>query len=635
MTDPKAPKYRQVEEIFEEKPLEQFFHKHKGKLPKDLPKEVRKKLLQDAKFFSELGVTTQAPKKASFGIPTITLAYPNYDQYQYIEPPRDTQKWIQAMREIYFQVYKGADKNEATQKTISKWDEMEQFDFKNWMRFYEEGAHLKYKTAQNVSYWEDANRAGYFVPIHREPQPPTPTQVMNPASNPDVQSDEKRQVIEKQRQKIIGRLDSAEKLLRSHEGQMFAGKELETLLDAIYQLKKKIHMVNKISLSTRLYEDMIIREANRLTKQGFTKAGQTLYKVAQEMPVPAEPANPIDNGGLPGLPGTLPGSGPGLTPEMAVPTDTAAPTDPGASASPAPSPPGIAAGKTTPLGTPGGSDIASPTDQAMPPMGGLPTEAPISPGMQGFLEGLDSANETFDAEEDEDHLEVSESDDLTVKEAQMAPPPEPMPPAEAPSAKVGPDPAIEVSEDQMEPDVPEDVAVSNVDGIWEKALSNTTIQDVIAELDEVSKIFQNREISRRIARVDIMLDHLGLAAFFPTLSEVAGKSNESNTYMRTRVDEILSKLRGAIESKPLDLTEQGPGSPQTQPIAQNLQQQIDKDKSRKQMRKDLADQALMEANKPTPEIEVAEDLGAEPATPVPGPAPAPAPAAPIAPAPGV
>ena len=50
-------------------------------------------------------------------------------------------------------------------------------------------------------------------------------------------------------QKIIGRLDSAEKLLRSPEGQAFAGPELEQLMEAIYTLKKKVQLVNKLSVS--------------------------------------------------------------------------------------------------------------------------------------------------------------------------------------------------------------------------------------------------------------------------------------------------------------------------------------------------------------------------------------------------
>ncbi len=39
---------------------------------------------------------------------------------------------------------------------------------------------------------------------------------------------------------IIGRLNSAEKLLSSHQGQMFAGSEFERLLSSIYELKKQV-----------------------------------------------------------------------------------------------------------------------------------------------------------------------------------------------------------------------------------------------------------------------------------------------------------------------------------------------------------------------------------------------------------
>src|SRR5208282_6852066 len=98
----------------------------------------------------------------------------------------------------------------------------------------------------------------------------------------------KKRIIEKQRQKIIGRLDSAEKLLRSPEGQDFAGTELENLMEAIYSLKKKVQLVNKLSTSTRLYEDMIVREANVLSRRGFVKAANMLYSVAQSPGASAE-----------------------------------------------------------------------------------------------------------------------------------------------------------------------------------------------------------------------------------------------------------------------------------------------------------------------------------------------------------
>ena len=123
---------------------------------------------------------------------------------------------------------------------------------------------------------------------------------------------EKKHIIEKQRHKIVGRLDSAEKLLRTRDGQLFAGKELESLMEAIYSLKKKVQLVNKLSVSTKLYEDMIIREANILTKRGYPRASDVLFKIAQGAPItPAPPANPTTGGGNPG---TIPGDAPGQAP---------------------------------------------------------------------------------------------------------------------------------------------------------------------------------------------------------------------------------------------------------------------------------------------------------------------------------
>ena len=39
--------------------------------------------------------------------------------------------------------------------------------------------------------------------------------------------------------------DTAEKLMRSDEGEIFAGKEIEPVLESLYQLKKKIQMMMK------------------------------------------------------------------------------------------------------------------------------------------------------------------------------------------------------------------------------------------------------------------------------------------------------------------------------------------------------------------------------------------------------
>lgn len=489
-------------------------------------------------------------------------AYPNHQDYLEFAPPRDTRKWMQAVREVYYRAHKGMDKNEALNQVVSGWSNMEKLDFKNWLKFYEENAHKKYKTAQQINYWEDANRAGYFVPIF--PDKPKQEEVMrasdvdlvkNPETHPDIHAEEKRQVIEKQRSKIIGRLDSAEKLLRSQEGQLFAGKELETLLDVIYSLKKKIQMVNKISVSTRLYEDMIIREANILSKNGYRQAGATLHKLAQA-PLSAEPpANPTVDAGRPGH---VPEDGPGLN----------------------------------------------------PPPGPAPTPEPeMSQGMSKFLEGLDTNNDTItDQQEEEiDQLEVSDADDDFISTAQMLPRPD-----------------IEVAEEKN--DIVEDSFGQKMD----RVLDTVSIHDVISEFEFISNFYKAREIPRRLSKADMMLDSLGLASFFPSLAEAQNKALESNNYISTRVEEILSKLRGSIKTQNVELTVEPDKIPNEgiAAVKKNLQDEENKEKARKQMRKDLETQSLMAEEKPTPELEVAEDL-ATPAQIQPPPAPARPPVPPI------
>lgn len=480
----------------------------------------------------------------------ISTAYPNYDYNLDGAPPRDTKKWINTAREIYYKAHKGLDRAQAFEQLTSTWDKMEKKDFQNWLRYYEEGAHSKYKTAQ-VNYWENANRAGYFVPMHsdmnqiiNQPQPAnTLNYVKDPETHPDIKNDERKEIIEKHRSKIIGRLDSAEKLLRSEEGQLFAGEELEALLDSIYALKKKIHMVNKISTSETLYLDMIIREANILGRKGFASARTALYKVAQAPAVP-EAANPVSNGGLPG---NIPGGGPGMTPP---------PTN-------------------------------APTQFDNP-------QEPLSEGMSEFLDGLETNNDTFNDEEDEE--KNNKKDVLEVKEDELV--------SKAQDAGAAPPQNLEVKED-------EDVTghERDFDNLIDVAFQNLTIQDVVTRLQDLTKIFKVREIPRQLSIIDMMLDRLGLASFFPSLAEATNKSLESNQYISTRVEDILSRLSGTLETKEIDLKNDltPEVSPAVKNIQNNLQQEQDKEKSRKQMRKNIEDEALM-PDKVTPDIEVEEDL---------------------------
>lgn len=507
-------------------------------------------------------------------------AYPNYDYYMETSPPRDTKKWMQAVRDMYYKVHKGVDKGEALENVIAGWDKMEKLNFKDWLKYYEEGAHKKYKTAQLVSYWENSDRPGYFIPNY--PNAPQQQQDANHAkgieevqqrdTHPDVNADDKREVIEKQRLKIIGRLDSAEKLLRSPEGQIFAGKELETLLDTIYSLKKKIQMVNKLSLSTRLYEDMIVREANILSNKGFTKAGAILYNVAQAgMPAATEPANPASGGGIPA---GGPNAGPGLTP-----------------------PP-------------------RPLDPTLPKDPALKAKKPVSEGMEQFLQALETNNDTtvedMDKEEvaaEDDHLEVRDPDELEVT-AQALPPAPPPELRKNPPPKA-PEKPLEVTDEEELPlaKAPAKIEHNDFNDRIDQVFANITVVDAIAEFEFISNFYKAREIPRRLSRADMMLDSLGLASFFPSLAEAQNKALESNNYISSRVEEILSKLRGSIKTEDVELsTGNKEPRPEVAGIKQKLKDDEEKEKARKQMRKDLENEALTPSDKTTPEVEVAEDL---------------------------
>lgn len=524
------------------------------------------------------------------------IGYPNYDVYMNTAPVRDTKKWLEAVKEIYYKEKNGLDRVNCIRQITSGWNPVETFDFINWLKFYEEGAHLKYKKAQ---LWYENGAPGYY--LHMKPDPVVEKTHISGKdiddakdfSNSSMSNSEKKNIIEKQRSKIIGRLDSAEKLLRSEDGQLFAGKELEVLMEAIYSLKKKVQLVNKLSVATRLYEDMIVREANVLNKHGFSKAADVLYSVAQ-VPTPPSPPMPTDASGDPG---GIPSVGPGM------------PQNPPESA----------------------------PNQS-------PNIKPVPKGIKEFLSRTESANvteddelEVSDSSEAEDSLEVfdADSDDADselIVEAQAIEEPmtsntSPAPEKEAPPAKPAPsapksisaEEPLEVSEDDIPSDKPAPAATSQFESKLDAIMKDVSINDIIFELEICSKIYKTRELARRLSRVDMMMDSIGIAPFFPSLSEAQNKAIESNNYGSTRIDDILSKLKGSLNDKEVDLTGDSGAPPPAQfsGVRDKLQKDQDKDKARKQMRKEQEAAELDSKNKETPNVEIAEDL-----TPPPPAAPA-------------
>src|SRR6185436_4792826 len=293
--------------------------KHKPELKPDIPYSeivhstrvpVEDEILKDPdvagkidkllNFFNETGIRygdfdidpEQDPLKGLRRTDTYNKkAYPNTDYYVHIPGQHNTEKWLQAVKEVYYKERNGSNRVLAIRQATNGWNPMETYDFLNWLRYYEGATHLKYKFAQ---LWYENGAPGYFLHVKPDAKKEEPSvegkdiDMARDAISNEMSSSEKKHIIEKQRNKIVGRLDSAEKLLRTRDGQVFAGKEFETLLEAIYQLKKKLQMVNKISTSTKIYDDMIVREANILSKKGFVKAGNLLLSLSQANNPPPE-----------------------------------------------------------------------------------------------------------------------------------------------------------------------------------------------------------------------------------------------------------------------------------------------------------------------------------------------------------
>lgn len=554
-------------------------------------------------------------------------AYPNFDANNNKLPVYNLSKWMDCFRDIYIKVHLGANKTAAVNEVCNDWGTVEKREFLNWMKYYESGDYLKYKVAQNAYYVNDD--INYFLP-NPKAMAPSPIKSINDQIKDLPQQAqqiaeikkqegpspaEKRQQIEMQRKKILGRLNSVEKLLSSQDGHMFAGPDFERLLISIYELKKQIQTVNKISVSAQTCIDLIVRQANILKRDGFDTASAFMVKFAQNS------AGEL-NSGL-----------------GAIPAGGSAPEGLGALNNPTPD---LSA-------TPPGLDNL-PTDTSAPIPSGTGKD-----GIDEFLDNLEGAGITDEIDESkieddnalEDEVDVGNDDvlldqeiapngkdDLFV-EAQLAPPAPDLAPApkpRIPKDDVDVPAPLEVSEDKMPPKKPSvdpETPKSDVDMLLDNALQNVSVQDLIQKLDDVATIFRNREISRQLAICDIIFSKLGIASYFSEFSECINKSFDSGNYILTRLESTLSKLRGAVGASSVDLESQK--APQDTGLQKTLKGLEDKEKSKKEMRQQLSDKKMQEqvegGEKPELEVEEIPDLTKAPSK-AEAPAPMPVPKTP-------
>jgi len=104
-----------------------------------------------------------------------------------------------------------------------------------------------------------------------------------------------------------------------------------------------------------------------------------------------------------------------------------------------------------------------------------------------------------------------------------------------------------------EPDLPPQGALGNV-------------QNIINRLEAISKALKSRDMIRELAGIDILLNEMGMASYFPELTDAQAKLIESFGYASNKVEGIVAKLRGSGVSKPAPAAPEAP-APAPMPVA--------------------------------------------------------------------
>jgi len=480
------------------------------------------------------------------------------------ERPRyDIGRWVAATREIYGLMNKGHDQRQAKQSIIGNWEAKEQMDYEQWLKFYKERTPEKYpKLAQDTS---DAMFLAN-LPIgvnslrarHTSGKFPNPIEsIKEPPGLPQTDVNQARDKIEGQRKKLISRLNSAEKMLASLDGQFFAGDDQELMLKLLQDLKRRIQTANKLTTKSSLFVDHIYRAANYLEAKGRSNAAGFFYKLAQ--------MDPMGGLGMPPPGGDAPVPGAEAAPAEGNPDDTYECLKEFFD--------NLKRGISDKDDTPEEREDANkpPPAAAIPPM---PAPA-IPPPAAAAIEV-------------EERIKIGAGYwHPRFKFAQVAPPP---PPANE-AVPIEVEAPIEAEVEATPPT--EEVAEDNTEDVIDAALKGVTVNDVVNRLDMLVSIYNKREIARQLSILDIMMDRLGLSSFFPALGEAMSKALESNQYIGSRLEGVLTRLKGSMEvpgasewiaPKPVEM------NPQTTSIRNDLQRKKDEEEQRKELRKqqDLA-----------------------------------------------
>lgn len=84
----------------------------------------------------------------------------------------------------------------------------------------------------------------------------------------------------------------------------------------------------------------------------------------------------------------------------------------------------------------------------------------------------------------------------------------------------------------------------------ENPFSGSSVGDVLGVLEPLTKGLKERSQVRELSKVDMMMEDLNIASYFPELGEAMAKLIESNNYVSTRLEKIIGKLKGGETGGP-------------------------------------------------------------------------------------
>jgi hypothetical protein len=495
---------------------------------------------------------------------------------------QDVDEWINISQQINKLISEGMDQKKAIDQCTSKMNDVEKVNYMRWVRLYGKGDHLKYSRAQYVG------NNGYFLPMDTL-KPKSEISLSDDHVNIIKDQEEikrkkeqsEKDSINKKKSQIASRFDSLERLIRSHDGQEILGDEADLFMETILELKKKFHTI-KAKKAGYIFEDMIVREANILEYNGFTKCAELMRNAfdfgnhAAFEPLAMEP-----NAGSPY------GS--------------------------------IMAGQLS------GDMVAAKNQKTLD----------FKP-LHTFIEELHN-NEKYDDVVEIDESDADDEELVSIAQDMGEAKPEPkldVKPAEPP-APTSPAP-ISKEDVKSTPSSVAPTTTKDIDAMIDSVFKDVSVQDVINKLESLSNIFKSAEIPRQLSLVDMMLSALGMGSIFRELPEAMNKALESNNYISSRIDNILYQLKGSLGGGvAIDLNKDHTisNSPETEAVRNKLTDEKEREREKKEQRKKQESEAV-EMNVPeTPEGSLAgevEEAAPPPVAPKEKPATPPAPTAPPA-----